>query len=219
MIKSLLEAVAKAYSAFKQGYQKELDCGELFKNFTASLDETLGEYELKYDYLCGKDSVNIDGISEGYVPNTGDTIIMDISVGKEGVWCDVCRTYFIGVVNEEQKTCYEMIYRSIKAGERVLKAGASACEIYKAVNIDYEKCGQTLIHHAGHRIGSEPLMQPQFLAEEPTPVEEGDLVTIESGSYVDFGIRLENDYYIDKDGAENLFEDLMPLRIEEYILK
>lgn len=218
-IRKLLAAVSKAFKEFKSGYRKDVACERLFGNFTDTLNKELGEYELKYDYLCGKDSLNIDGITEGYVPKTGDTIIMDISVGKGGVWCDVCRTYFIGVVNDEQRKVYEMIRRSIKAGEQVLKDGAKASDIYQAVNGIFALRGQELVHHAGHRIGKEPLMQPQFLAGEPAPVEEGDLVTIESGSYLDFGIRLENDYYIDKDGAENLFEDLMPLEIKEYVLK
>ena len=29
-------------------------------------------------------------------------------------------------------------------------------------------------------------------------------------------MRMENDYIIEKDGAKNLFEDLMPLDIKEY---
>ena len=62
-------------------------------------------------------------------------------------------------------------------------------------------------------------MQPQFLADNETPIVYGGLYTIESGVYEGFGLRLENDYLITENGAIDLFEDLLPLKIEEYILK
>ena len=60
------------------------------------------------------------------------------------------------------------------------------------------------------------MMQPQFLEEKTGKIKEGEFVTIESGLYEKFGMRMENDYIIEKDGAKNLFEDLMPLDIKEY---
>ena len=62
-------------------------------------------------------------------------------------------------------------------------------------------------------------MQPQFLPYNAGKVFDGDLVAIESGLYQRFGIRLENDYLIKNDGAIDLFIDLMPLDIKEYVLK
>ena len=218
-IRVLLQSVQTAFEAFRKGYQKGVLCDELFENFTQSLEKALGMYALKYDFLCGAESLNVDGITTGYAPKKGDTVIMDISVGKDGVWCDVCRTFFIEEVSSEQAAYYEMIYQSIKAGERVLKAGVTARELYEAVNGEYQKQGKRLIHHAGHRIGEEPLLQPQFLPENETSVADGMLVTLESGCYEGFGIRLENVYYVNEQGAENLFEDLMPMGIEEYILR
>ncbi|MBQ8658678.1 MAG: hypothetical protein IJ506_06040 [Clostridia bacterium] len=60
-------------------------------------------------------------------------------------------------------------------------------------------------------------MQPQFLADNQTKLDSGELYTIESGLYENFGIRLENDYLLEKNGAEDLFEELLPLKIEEYV--
>jgi hypothetical protein len=42
---------------------------------------------------------------------------------------------------------------------------------------------------------------------------------VESGLYCDFGIRLENDYLLNTDGAVDCFEQLLPLDIKEYVLK
>ena len=145
---------------------------------------------------------------------------MDISVGVDGVWCDVCRTFFVGEPSVEQIEAYKTILASVRAGHKALMEGAEACDIYAAVNAVYENVGKSLIHHAGHRIGEAPLLQPQFLTEKIEKLVSGNTYTVESGLYEGFGIRLENDYLVNKTGAEDLFEDILPLdNIKEYILK
>lgn len=60
-----LLATAKAYGAFKAefGYGKSGE--ELLKPFFRSLEESLGAVETEFDFLIGKDTVNIDGKSFG----------------------------------------------------------------------------------------------------------------------------------------------------------
>ncbi len=216
----ILRAVARAYRAFRDGFVPGRSAGELFCAFTDSLREDLGEYELVYDYLCGKDSVNIDGVSAGeYVPKLGDTVLMDISVGVGGAWCDVCRTFFVGEPTEAQGAAFSLIRDSLRAGAAALRAGAPAKEIYAAANSVYLPRGKTLVHHAGHRIAGAPLAQPQFLPEDPTALVAGEIYTVETGLYEGFGLRLENDYLVNEQGATDLFEPLLPLQIEEYVLK
>ena len=218
-IKVILNAVKKAFLDFKEAFTISKNSDQLFEVFSSSLKESLGDYQTVYDYAWGKDSVNIDGVTKGYMPKKGDTVIMDVSVGKNGVWCDVCRTFFIGEVSEEQRKTFELVKKSLRTGHLSLRAGVKASDIYNAVNAVYKKEGKTLVHHAGHKIGTEPLMQPQFLSDNDNLIEEGQLYTIESGLYEKYGIRLENNYLVTKEGAEDLFEELLPLKIEEYVLK
>ena len=75
-----------------------------------------------------------------------------------------------------------------------------------------------LVHHAGHLISNEPVSVPEFIKDENNIIKTGDIVAIESGIYKDFGIRLENDYLVLDDRCINLFEELMPIDIEEYVL-
>ena len=218
-IRDILKNMACAFSCFKQAYRPGMTCGALFEAFAASLQKSMPGYRIQYDFLCGADTVGVDGVTEsGYVPQPGDTIILDASVCQGGPWCDVARTFFVGAYTAEQAEAYEWVRKSIKAGEATLRAGAAAGDVYDAVNAVYAAAGRTLIHHAGHRIGKKPLLPPQFLAGECGTILTDRFYTIESGLYQPCGIRLENDYYIGKNGAENLFEDLMPLRIEDYIL-
>lgn len=214
----ILYAIKNAFNAYKSAFDISKPSEELFKNFTRSLDMELGEYKLVYDYIGGKDSVNIDGQTSGYYFKKNDTIIMDISVYHEGVWHDVTRTYFVGGYTKRQEEVYNLIKRSLKAGESVLKAGVKACDIYNAVNGEYQKEGLTLVHHAGHLINEEVVAQPQFLKEKTGEVQLGSVVALESGLYNEFGIRLENNYLVLDNGAENLFETLMPLNIKDYVL-
>lgn len=221
-IKTILRAVAKAYRDFAHAFSPEKNTDELFFAFEHSLLESLGEYEIVYDYIWGRDTLKVDGVTKSYLPRTGDTLIMDISVGVDDVFCDVCRTYFVGDPSEKQREAYQTVLDSLRAGHHALRADAKASDIYRAVNAVYKKAGKELIHHAGHRIGDKPLLQPQFLPENDTPLEVGQIYTVESGLYEDFGIRLENDFLIEsneKTGATDLFEDLLPLDIKEYILR
>ena len=84
----------------------------------------------------------------------------------------------------------------------------------------YNENGETLVHHAGHLIKDTPVAEPRFILGEERTLHLGDIVAIESGVYTGgFGLRLENDYLITADGYENLFERLMPLDIDNYVLK
>ncbi len=219
MIEKNLQAVAIAYKKLKADYYPGKSVDKMRREFLHSIKTTLGDCVLKYDFICGTDTLNVDGVTKDYIPKQNDTLIIDISVRYQGRWCDVCRTFFFGEPTKNQKAVYRLIERSITVGEKSLKAGTRASEIYSAVNSVYERDGLKLIHHAGHKIGSRALMQPQFLSEKTAKVKPGELYTIESGLYDGFGIRLENDYLIEENGARNLFIDLMPLNIKEYILK
>ena len=214
----ILYAIKNAFSAYKNAFDISKPSEELFKNFTNSLDKELVKYDIVYDYICGSDSVNIDGVSKGYYLKEKDVVLMDISVYHEGIWHDVTRTYFVGSYDKEQERVYNLIKRSLRAGEGALKHGAKARDIYNAVNGEFEKEGKTLVHHAGHLIAKEVISQPQFLPNATGEIKLGDIVAIESGLYEGFGIRLENNYLVNENGAEDLFENLMPLNIEDYVL-
>ncbi len=218
-IEETLKAVGKAFTEFKKNFKFGLNTDMLLLPFIDSLKDSLGEYEIVYDYVWGKDTLNIDGVTKGYIPKEGDTLIMDVSVGKNGVWCDVCRTFFVGKISSEQRVVFDLIKSSIREGQKAIKKGALASDVYKAVNRTFASCGKNLVHHAGHKIGEGCLMQPQFLLENNTELEVGELYTVESGLYQNFGMRLENDFLLTENGAEDLFEEILPLNIEEYLLK
>ena len=214
-----LRATAKAFRAFKAEFCYEKSGEELLKLFFRSLEEDLGAFETEFDFLIGKDTVNIDGKSFGAYAEAGDTIIFDVSVKYDGRWSDVCRTFFVREMNNLQKSAYKLINSTISAGKTVLKSETEAEKIYEAVNACYAKSGKTLVHHAGHLIDKTPIAEPRFIAGEKRKVKSGNVYAIESGLYDGFGIRLENDFYVGESGAEDLFDDFLPLGDpESYII-
>ena len=218
-IKEILSAVAKAFNDFKNSFEYGKTSDEMFDVFANSIRESIGEYQILVDYIWGNDTLNVDGFTKGYVAKKGDTLIMDVSVGKNGVWCDVTRSFFVGEVSAKQAETFELIKKSLREGQKALNSGAVASDVFNAVDSVYKKVGKRLIHHAGHRIGEKALLQPQFLAENNSPLEIGQYYAIESGLYEEFGLRLENNFLIMENGVEDLFEEMLPLNIEEYILK
>ena len=216
--KKILESIKNAFNSYKTNFDMNKSSDELFNKFKVVLDKELKDYEILYDYIIGEESKNIDGITKNYYPKINDSIIMDISVKFDEVWVDVTRTFFVKKYTSKQKEAYYMILRSIRNGESILKNGVSGDTVYNEVNKEFILNNMNLVHHAGHLISNEPVSVPEFIKDEYNIVNAGDIVAIESGIYKDFGIRLENDYLVLDDKCINLFEELMPIDIEEYVL-
>ena len=141
-IQTILFAVSQAYRAFKDAFTGQATTDALLSVFRTTLEETLGSHEILYDYIWGKDSLQIDGISQNHVPQPGDTLIMDVSVGKDGVWCDVCRTFFVGEPTDQQRQMYALVCSSLRAGHHALQAGIPSSDIYHAVDSVYAEKGK-----------------------------------------------------------------------------
>jgi len=215
-IRMLLSASEKAYRAYKRAYKPEADCSRPMQAALDCLKGELGSYEIIYDYLCGADTAKIEGKTTGYVLRSGDTVILDMAVGKDGLWCDTCRTFFAGSADNEKRAVYDILVRALAAGEKKLAAGTSGDEIFLAVRGVLKIGGHELLHHAGHAFGIKPAQEPDFTEGCAEKLARGMYVTLEPGIYTgNYGIRVENNYYIGN-ATENLFP--FPLDIENYIL-
>jgi Xaa-Pro aminopeptidase len=110
---------------------------------------------------------------------------------------------------------------ALENGKQLLIEGVTAQAVHKAVmeRISCKGLGHFFPHHAGHRIGQESLMKPDFIEGNTQTLEAGMYVTLEPGIYLpnEFGIRVENNYLITKTGCELLFD--YPLNIDYFTLK
>ena len=210
-----LEFNALAYTAVKEKFRRgmsEKDIKDIILSVCGEAEDFSG------DIVGGIRAAEIEGDATDYILKDGDCLILDLQFKKDGVWTDTTRTFFVGVPTDEVKAAYALCLSSKKAGEKALKRGASACDVYNAVKMSFLPFEDKFPHHAGHLFGEEKLMQPQFLPEREEIICENDLVTLEPGIYFEgnFGIRIEDNYRITEDGFENLFD--FPLELDYYII-
>lgn len=170
------------------------------------------------DIISGTRTADIEGDATDRVMEKGEILLLDLQVKHEGEWSDLTRVYFMGQPSREQILVYKHVLSALHAGENLLKPGTRAMDIYhemrEAIGTEF-----AFTHHGGHRIGEESVEEPRFVPECEDTLKEGMVVTLEPAVYLPerFGIRLENNYRITKDGFIRL--DNLSLDINDYIIE
>ena len=154
----------------------------------------------------------------------GELVVVDIGA-RYGYYCgDLTRTYPAnGEFTERQRDIYDLV---LEAHDRVAAAIRPGVSVFDLRKIAYgifeettvrdrngEKLGQYFIHGLGHQLGLD--------AHDPGAADEallvpGMVLTNEPGIYLpdeELGVRIENDFLVTEDGAENLSPEL-PTRAE-----
>ena len=217
-LKNVLNANVRIYELVRKTKVEGLTEKELKAIILAEYKEGLGNFTFAGDIVAGKNSSVGEGAGTNYVIKKGDAIILDLLPYKDKKCADTTRTFFVQEPTKQQKEVYEIVKNALLGTEKMLKAGVRACDIYFEMKNRLKPYEDTFFHHAGHLIKSKRLCQPQFLANKTAKLRIGDVITLEPGIYIKdkFGVRLENDYLITKDGYEKLFD--YPLEIENFII-
>lgn len=220
MIDYLLKMNAAAYDAVKT----EFCAGMTEKDIETIILNTYkcicgNAFSFCGDIIGGKHSANIDGGADDYVLQFGDTLILDLQPEISGVFCDTTRTFFIGKPGKEVRRAYENVKNTLLRLEQLLKPNIRACDIYSEMNAITEEYGYKCPHHAGHIIGKNRSIAPEFLSDNTESIRAGNTVALEPGFYKEncFGIRLENNYRITQSGMLRLFD--YSLDIENFIIE
>jgi len=166
----------------------------------------------------------------------GDMILMDVGAEYANYASDMTRCIPInGKFTQRQKEVYRAVLRVIKKATTYMVIGNTFDEYEKDVAklIEKELIGLGILNKddVENQDPENPLYKKYFmhgtahhmgldvhdLVERGRPFEEGMVMTCEPGIYIreeSLGIRLENDYLITKNGAENLMKNI-PIEIEE----
>jgi Xaa-Pro aminopeptidase len=155
----------------------------------------------------------------------GELVVVDIGA-RYGYYCgDLTRTYPVnGSFGDRQREIYELV---LEAHDRAAEAMGPGVSVFDLRKIAYgvfenspirdshgERLGQYFIHGLGHQLGLDA-HDPG--AADEKPLEPGMVITNEPGIYIpneSLGVRIENDFLITADGAENLSAEL-PTAAEE----
>ncbi len=149
----------------------------------------------------------------------GDLVVVDIGGEVEGYTADITRTYPAdGRFTPRQREVYALVLAAQREAERAFRPGQTNLAALNATVRDFLKgsplrargddgtertMDQFFIHGLGHHLG----LDVHDVGDNSKPLEPGAVFTIEPGLYLPsegFGVRIEDDYRVTKDGLDKL---------------
>jgi Xaa-Pro dipeptidase len=139
----------------------------------------------------------------------GDMIVVDTScTNSTGYFADFTRTFVLGKANEKQTKVYGVVKEAQSAACEKSSAGVPAQEVDRTARSIIKKAGygDYFVHRVGHGLGLEVHEQPWMVEGNATELERNMIFTVEPGIYIpgEFGVRIEDDLIVGKNGAENI---------------
>lgn len=133
----------------------------------------------------------------------------------DGYRCDFTNTLCVGTPTADQMKLFTTVEAAMRSGEKSLKAGALAKDVFDATEKPIRDAGlaENFKHHAGHGIGLAHPEPPILVPQSDDVLIAGDVVTLEPGLYVEGigGIRIEHNYLITDVGYERLSQHVISL--------
>lgn len=151
----------------------------------------------------GKNSRNIHHFNSHAKLKRGNNVLVDCGAKFEGYCADLSRTFVFGKGNEEQHEMYAKCVAAQNAAFEVIKPGAHAKHAFEVAE---KTLGHRIPHALGHGIGLETHDVPGAIYGKAEWVfKPGMAIAVEPGYYgKKWGIRLEDDAFITKNGNERL---------------
>jgi Xaa-Pro dipeptidase len=138
----------------------------------------------------------------------GDPVLIDCGCKVRGYSSDITRTVSYGPPGDEFRKVYAVVDRAQLAGIEALKAGVSGEDADRAARkvIEDAGYGKYFTHRLGHGLGMDGHEQPYLVRGNRKPLAAGNVQTVEPGIYLPdrFGVRIEDDYAVQADGARSL---------------
>ncbi len=136
-------------------------------------------------------------------------IKFDFGVYYKGYVSDMTRTIYYGAnPSEKHLDIYNTVLEAQKRACKAVKAGVKCSELDKIARdyITEKGYGDLFGHGLGHGIGVYIHEQPSVNSKSDIVLEEGMVITIEPGVYVEGfgGVRIEDDVVVRKDYGEIL---------------
>lgn len=141
---------------------------------------------------------------------TGEVLLFDFGAVYNGYHADMTRTVVVGRASDLQRRVYDTVKTAVEKAMAAAKPGlpTAALDGIARTVITEKGYGDYFTHSLGHGIGLEIHEAPLVGRTDTNLLEDGNVVTIEPGIYLQdqFGIRIENDVRITRDGCENLMQ-------------
>jgi Xaa-Pro aminopeptidase len=137
-----------------------------------------------------------------------ELVVMDQGAILRGYCSDMTRTVFLGRPSERVRGLYQAVLEAQQAAKAVIRPGVRAGDVDAAARrtLKRHKLDQYFTHSTGHGLGIEIHETPRLSRGECFVLEEGMVVTIEPGVYVEGlgGIRIEDEVVVTSIGSRDL---------------
>jgi Xaa-Pro aminopeptidase len=211
-IRASLRLISAAYDAARGAIavgRTELD---VYNAMQSAVTLAAGTFvQLHGDFAVGERAIRGGGAPTTRVIAENDLYILDLFPAPHLYFGDTCRTFAVSPPTDAQLRAWELVNRAVNAGERAIKPGVRAKDVYAEIKglLDSDPLTENSFwHHAGHGIGHHGHEAPRIIPGSEDIFEVGDVITLEPGVYspdLQGGIRLEDNYVVRPDGLENLF--------------
>jgi Xaa-Pro aminopeptidase len=199
---------------------------KLYKICTEEIREGISERTLQADLICEAlkmgasppsyrwtlDPLIIASGPRGALPHadvsdrkfeSGDMIIVDLTLRHEAYVADCTRTFGLGSVTSYMSKVYDIVRESQILGLNAVSRGITCEDIDNRCREAINRAGfkEFFIHSAGHGIGLDVHEPPWLRSKNTQKLENNMSITIEPGIYLPgrFGVRIEDSIIV---GAE-----------------
>jgi Xaa-Pro aminopeptidase len=137
-----------------------------------------------------------------------ELVVLDQGAILRDYCSDMTRTVFLGRSSARVRSLYNAVLEAQEAATAAIWPGVSAATVDAAARKVFKRLGleRYFTHGTGHGLGLEIHEMPRLGRGEETLLEEGMVVTVEPGVYVERlgGIRIEDEVLVTSQGAEVL---------------
>jgi len=137
-----------------------------------------------------------------------ELVVLDQGAILQNYCSDMTRTVFVGRAPSRVRRMYQAVLQAQEAAKQAIRPGARAGDVDRAARQTLKKFGldRYFTHSTGHGLGIEVHEMPRLGKGEETLLQEGMVVTVEPGVYLEGvgGIRIEDDVVVTAQGAADL---------------
>lgn len=187
---------------------------EVLKNIAiGQTEKEVAEFIYKKAIEFGAEGLSFDtivafgenGAEPHHVPTDrklqlNEFVTIDMGAKYKSYCSDFTRTFVVGSASSKMKEIYNVVKNSSLEAVKILSADVACYDVDKVAR-DYivlAGYGDKYIHGTGHGVGLEIHEAPTLNTKSSEILENGMVVTIEPGIYIDgeMGVRIENMFIV-----------------------
>jgi Xaa-Pro dipeptidase len=172
--------------------------------------------------LLGKWAALPHGTTQPQQLREGEPILIDAGTTVEGYESDITRTGILGKPSDKLQKAFDTLHKAQEAALNAASAGKLSGTVDDAARAVVTSAGyggdyKVFTHRLGHGIGLDGHEHPYLVRGSKTVLEAGMTFSNEPGIYIvgDYGIRLEDDMVVTRDGPAQLLTPRLQKSLED----